>query len=460
MGLFGGNSKKIKELESQVTELKAAKTVNPNTILFNDAYAVFSGGSPKSNIDNGYLGADDVYSIIRKIARTAAMIPLYVYQVKDEKALKEYEFHTKQQDFSPQGLLKNRVLRTKALEAVPEDNELQSLLDKPNSVYSKTEFREGVYAFRLATGNTYIYLDLLELGPNKGKPAEMHLMPSQYTRPIVTRTFPRQITGYQMDMTTIEKFTPEEVMQIRYFNPQFTYNGDELIGLSPLRAGSKILDRQKSEVDYSVSSFQNAGATGIVTREDYEESRDPAFGAMKSDYYAETSGTKNAKKSFFTGGKWNYIQIGLSPVDMDLLASEVKTFKRLCNLYGVSDILFNNGDASTESNVKEMVKALYTNAALPEVYAFRDGLNSKVTPLFNKKGVKYFIDCDITSISELQEDMKRMAEIFNNLPIMIPNLIMEAFGYGKSTDTNMDKVFVKAGYTELDNLANVPDITE
>jgi len=173
---------------------------------------------------------------------------------------------------------------------------------------------------------------------------------------------------------------------------------------------------------------------------------------MKDDFYREGSGTRNARKILFTGGKWKYTQIGLGPVDMDVLNSEVRTFKKLCNLYGISDILFNSSDASTESNVIQMVKQLYTNAALPEVYAYRDAINSRITPSFNSKGVKYFVDCDISGIAELQEDMKKMADIYATLPVMNPSLISEAFGYGKSTDPNMDKWYIKTGYTDLESL--------
>ena len=261
-----------------------------------------------------------------------------------------------------------------------------------------------------------------------------------------------------MNMNGIIPFTVDEVLHLKYFNPNFTTAGDELVGLSPLRAGAKILTRQQSEVDYAVSSFQNNGARGIITREDYEDATDPNIGKMKADYYAETAGTNNAQKLFFTAGKWQYLDIGLSPVDMNLLESEIKTFKRLCNLYGVSDILFNNGEAATESNVKEMIKQLYTNAALPEVYAFRDLINNSLTAKYNDKGGKYFVDCDITGISELQDDMKAMAEIFSTLPIMVPNLILEAFNYGKMDDPMMDKVYVKTGYTDIESLNAVSDL--
>jgi len=228
--------------------------------------------------------------------------------------------------------------------------------------------------------------------------------------------------------------------------------GSELVGLSPLQAGSKRLTKQQSETDYSVNAFQNSGADVLVTREDYDDARDPSFGEMKSSYYSETTGVKNAKKAFFTAGKWEVHRMGLSPVDMELLKSENMTFKKLCNIYGVDDRLFNNDSTGSENSVDAMIKHLYTNAALPEVYAFRDAINTKITPLFNQKGVKYYVDCDITGIPELQDDLKKLAEIFSSLPIMIPNMIMEAFNYGKLDDQNMDKVYIKQGYQALDDL--------
>jgi len=413
---------------------------------------VYGAGSQLENITKGLLGSDDVYSIVRRIAKTAAGIPLLVYKIKDEGALKDYDYMSKQHNFTTRSVVQKQVLKTKALELVDAGNPLHQILDNPNPLYTASEFREGAYMFRLITGNTYIYAPLLELGPSAGQPGEMWLLPSQYTMPKVKQTWPKEVTGYVLNLGRPMDLAAEDVIHIRYFNPNFTLSGDELVGLSPLRAGSKVLARQLSETDYMVNSFQNSGISGMMAVEDADNMDSPDFGKMKSDFYAEASGTHNARKILFTGGKWKYHQIGLSPVDMDVLASEVRTFKKLCNLYGISDILFNNSDASTESNVIQMVKQLYTNAALPEVYAYRDAINSRITPSFNSKGVKYFVDCDISGIAELQEDMKKMADIYATLPVMNPSLISEAFGYGKSTDPNMDKWYIKTGYTDLESL--------
>lgn len=458
--LFGGMIKA--EVNAGVQKaMSAVSMMQAFNIL---SQPVYGPGNQLENITKGLLGSYDVYSIVRRIAKTAAGIPLYVYKVKDDGALKEYEYASKQHNFTTQSVVRKQLLKTKALELVDAANPLQVLIDTPNPIYTSAEHKEGAYMFRLLTGNTYLYAPLLELGPSAGQPGEMWLLPSQFTVPKLSNTWPRAIAGYQLNLGRPIDLSAEDVIHIRYFNPNFTLAGDELVGLSPLKAGSKLLDRQISETDYMVNAFQNSGISGAFANEsmDWDEKDVAGYGKMKSDFYSEASGTRNARKILFTGGKWKYHQIGLGPVDMDVLNSEVRTFKKLCNLYGISDILFNNSDASTESNVKEMVKQMYTNAALPEVYAYRDAINARITPAFNKKGAKYFVDCDISGIPELQEDMKLMADIFAALPIMCPNVINDAFGNGKSTDPLMDKWYIKTGYNAIDDLAAVdplPQIT-
>ncbi len=336
---------------------------------------------------------------------------------------------------------------------------MQTLLDNPNPVYSKTEFFEGAYTFRLITGNTYIHTPLLELGVNAGKPSEIWVLPSQWMSLHVSDTWPRTILAYRLQIASLITIPVEEVIQIRYFNPQYSYVGNELIGLSPLRAGSKILDRQAAETDYSVNAFQNSGISGIVSNENMrsEDIEQGALGKLKTDFYNEAAGVQNARKLLFSVGKITYTPIGLSPVDMEVLSSEIRTFKKLCNLFGVSDRLFNNDATGSEISVDIAYKDLYTNAVLPEIFALRDGLNKDLTPKFNTKGETYFIDADITGITELQDDMKDMAAVFSQLPIMNPGIIAKAFNWTyDAKDENMNKFFIKAGYTDLETALSGP----
>ena len=415
---------------------------------------VYDRYNQQQNVDR-YATLDDIYSVVRLIAKTAAMVPIRVYKVKDEKKFRQYFYSSKQHSYTSRSLIEKMILKDQALEEVPHNDELQMLLDNPNPLYSKTEFLEGFYSMRLVCGNAYIYKPTLEDGVNAGRTSELWLMPTQYTNPVITQTFPKEITGYELRLFGIVPVPKQDVLHSRYFNPQFTIMGDELIGLSPLQPLHRTAQRSKSENDFMVRGFQNAGAQGIVNFEGLEEGSTEALGKMKDDFYRDAGGTMNARKSLFHAGKTTFTQIGLGPVDMEVIKSQTVTFKKICNAYGVSDILFNNGEASTESNVNEMIKRLYTNAALPEVFAYRDMLNQSLSKAY---GNGYYIDADLTGITELQDDMKAMADIFAALPIMQPNLILEAFKYGKSEDPLMDKYYIKQGYSAIEDMQPVPDL--
>jgi hypothetical protein len=143
----------------------------------------------------------------------------------------------------------------------------------------------------------------------------------------------------------------------------------------------------------------------------------------------------------------------LKLADLEVAELSKIDFKKLCNAFGVSDILFNNDSSSTESNVKEQMKRLYTNTILPIAILVKDALNKSLVTDEN-----VIINYDLSGVTELQDDMKEKAAIFSQLPIMIPNDILEAFNYERQKDPLMDKVYVKNGYTLIEDLGVPQDL--
>ncbi len=91
--LFPATVKRVVEKTIKATPIVLMGNTNPTQYYaWVGGFPVYNQGDTIQNVDNGYVGSDDVYSIVRRIARTAAMIPLKVYRVKDEAALKRYEF--------------------------------------------------------------------------------------------------------------------------------------------------------------------------------------------------------------------------------------------------------------------------------------------------------------------------------------------------------------------------------
>ena len=75
------------------------------------------------------------------------------------------------------------------------------------------------------------------------------------------------------------------------------------------------------------------------------------------------------------GAKLGWVNMGLSPVDLQLLESEKITLRELCNVYGVNSALFNDPDNKTYNNMKEAKKEMLTQVVLPELVLIRDAFN-------------------------------------------------------------------------------------
>ena len=433
---------------------KAAKPLIGSTVM-KFGLPVYDRYNQELNV-NRYATLDDIYSITRLIAKTAAQVPLIVYRVKNQSKFIAYQQIAKSYDGSPQSFVRLKQLKEQALEEVQDNDPLKHLLDNPNPLYTKTEFLEGFFTMRLICGNAYIYKPTLEDGVNAGKATELWLMPTQYTNPVITQTFPKEITEYQLRLFGIVPIPKEDVLHSRYFNPQFTIMGDELIGLSPLQALHRNIQKSKSENDFQVSGFQNSGAQGVLSFEGLEESSIGSIGGMKKDYYAESTDTINARKTLWTNNKVVFTQMGLGPVDMQVIESMKATFKKFCNAYAISDRLFNNDATGSEISDKGARRGLYINAAIPEVYAYKDLINKHLAPAF---GEGYYVDCDITEITELQADMKALADSLAVMWWITPNEKREVQNFDVSTDPNMDKIVLPSGMQFIDDMQPVADLT-
>lgn len=466
--MFGLITKKSLGIKLAAYESMLQKALTFSGVQTIGGYPVYGMNTAIEGTEK-YCTVDDLYSIVKRITKTCKRIPLYVYAVKDGKKFGQYKVLSRQWEKSRKGWDNLLELKDASMEIIGEQDELQRLLDNPNELNSKDEFMEACYAFMLLSGNRYIWKEMITGGANNGKPLHLYNLPPNYMTLKIEQGFPAQIKGYELTLSGIKGFMPEEVIHSRYFNPRYDITGSELIGLSPVQAMNKTITQSSAERDYTNQSLQNAGAKGILVATEPQslpggkEKSVETLGKMKADLIRNIGpvwvgdSNRNAGNLGMLSGGWQYIPLGLSPADMEIIAQNKVTFQKMCNVLGVSDILFNNDTAATESNVKEMVKQLYTNAVLPEVHSLRDALNKDLTPLFKDK--KRHIDYDITDISELQEDTASIVTRFANAPAFRVDDMMEALGYGKTGQPGADVILVKQGYAPLEDIAmSIQDI--
>lgn len=403
-------------------------------------------------IQSGYQLSSAVYSIGTFISKKACAIPMKCYEIVDDGAAKAYkEINTK--DRSPKTLFNISKIRAKAFKEVQHDNPIQKLIDRPNRMDNPTLFYQTDILFRLMTGNAYWYAPSLDAGADKGKIVELFTMPAPFVLLYTPNAFPSEVLGYELIMNGVVLLKTTEVIHSRYANLYWTVDGQQHYGMSPLKAGARTLKRANDSETAAIAQLENGGPAVIIANKSVSADDFGAeqIGKSKQQFQREYAGVVNKAKVKMIAGDISVEQLGITPVEMDLIAGEQWNFAMLCNMYGVSDTLFNNHSSSTESNVKEMRKDSFTTAIIPERQIQADMFNSRIVPGYNVKGKKYFVDLDLSGIQELQPDMSSLATWLSTSWWVTPNEKREMQDFGKSADANMDKVWIPSGITTMDD---------
>lgn len=460
-------SKKVKQLQQQVKALQSL-TNQKLTAEINAAFSQrfdtvnYYPDYDSATITNKYATSDQVYAVINKVAETSAGIPVYVYLNKSEKNLKKLKTLTSRDFYSSKGIFDITVAQLKALEDAPENDELLRLIEKPNDYQSTTEFFTAAYCYYLLNGECFIYIEKLEDGGNAGKPYQLHILPPANITINVTRQYPQLITSFTFvvnGQVILKDIQPENMIHWKRFNPTVSLNGSHLRGLSPLRPGSMPVDRLAEADNRSMNQLKNGAVPGIVYDKSFngDELEQTTFDNQKKKFYDFITNAANQGAPFFVGSEKGYLPIGLSAADLKLIELQNIDFKRLCNIYKVSTILFNSDASSTESNVQQMVKQMITSACLPMVFSLVSKLNTALIPYYDGR---HYINADVSGITELQDNIKDMVEAFAAMPVPpTPRQMLETLNFEGGDEPWMDQHLIKSGYSFYEDI-NIPPVND
>ena len=446
---------------------KKINTLFP-TIPMNSQIAIergivtWQGADQRSFVDDGYVANDIVYSIIKLITDKAKIAPFHVYKVVDEKAAKKYKSLAAQKDINLKEL---ETLHKKAYELYTGDQRLNELLKYPNEEDCWSDLVEQWCGFKLITGNSFIYGKLIEAGNNQGKPFELFALPSQFMAIIANiNVFPPTRAGYQLYYGQMWSFDTKEILHDKYFNPQWGVTGGQLYGQSPLRAAAKNLTRSNEAKTASVASFQNGGPAGVLFMND--ERFDPTSGQAQAQALktavSQKGGSANFNSIAVSGYKVDWKQIGLSPVELNIIESEKWDLKALCNIYGVPSQLLNDSDSKTYNNQREGEKALTLRCAIPLLNALTENLNRKLHTDWGYKGTNLYVDYDISVYGELEANKSEQTAWLNTAWWISPKqkldiMNIEVPDYIPTEE--LEKLYIPTGLQTIDQFQplNIPD---
>lgn len=410
-------------------------------------------------VKDGYQANDIVYSAVSLVMDKIRVAPWSLYKVVDESSLKKYQaiigskFETK--DWS-----EAMRLRKKALEPMTSFNtrlgKLNDLLKWPNEDGTWNDLIADGAGFKMITGNETLWANMLDAGANQGIPHELINAPAQYMTPIATLGWPQRIIGWQLNNGFVKQFKREEILHLKMWNPDYDSRGSGLMGMSPLKPGSKTLTRNNAAKKAGSVQLDNNGTPGIAFIDDPivpASGREAQIAATRRVWANEHSGAEQFGKVAMSGYKMGYVSVGSTLKEMDLSGIESLDLRRIFNLWGVPSQLGNDPDNKTYNSLKEAEKALTTRGALPHLTSKRDHFNRKIQTDWGFKGVNVYADFDMSVYTELQEDQKGKWDWVSKLPVSSAYKL-ELMGMDVPEDPNMQVILVDGNLIPLADVIN------
>jgi HK97 family phage portal protein len=411
---------------------------------------IWTAPTTQNFIEKGLYLNSDLYSIISLIINKLAAAPIVTYEIKDEKAFKYYKAMS---SGTTSGAKYNtEKLRKKAMEEVSIP-ELDRILKKPNEFQSWDHFIKEVAAFRLITGNAYMYGSRRGDQPN-APIIGLYSLPAQYME-IISGGLNQPIKEYRLTYNGYDRIDAKNVGHVKNINLSYQAGtGNHLYGASPLRSAVRDLTTSNDGKQALLSMLQNMGARGILTGDGTVNiTREQAQG-LKEDYANNYQGANKAGDVIITPAKLSWIQMGMNAVDMSIIDTQKVILRSLCRVYGVDAKLLGDTEASTFNNVETAYKALINNVVRPLHIEIRDVLNNWLLPSYGQKNL--FIDFDYMAYPEMQDDMDKLVTQLSAAWWLTPNEKRAAMSYGNFEDSVMDQPFIPQGLMTLDEYKSEP----
>jgi HK97 family phage portal protein len=355
---------------------KARQTVN-QLVSFppNDPYRLFREESYKTETKRDFLELYEkhiwYYSSVYAISSSLAQIPLRLYAL-DRKGQRQGE-----------------VL----------DGVFYNLINRPNPFETYYDFIENLVSYLELTGDTYIEKN------HPTAPTQLYVLRPDF---VEVKTSAKNLVEeylYKPDGVPLARFSPKEIIHVRYFHPR-----SEVYGFSFTQASvqSAILDFEA--IKFQKKFFKQGGAIDKYITIKKELSPEE-YKRFKQEVLAEYSGTENAHKPMVLDNDGKLAAIG---VDFDkVMLKEQRDLNRdeIFSGAGVPPIMANLlAGKETYNNAQTQEKAFWQNTIIPKA--------RKVESKFNVElfwPIGFEVAFDFSGIVALQEDQLKKAQTAQTL---------------------------------------------
>jgi len=292
------------------------------------------------------------------------------------------------------------------------DHPVQALLRRPNPAQSGTDWWRARVIYLLLSGNSYDERvmgtrEIAEIWPLRPDRVSVVLgksgLPSAYDYKVSNKTvrFPAdEVTG------------DSDILHTSMFNPV-----SDVGGMSPVEAAAYAVDQHNAAMNWIQSLLQNSArpSGALVTHKDTSLS-DEEFARLKSEIETRYSGPENAGRPMLLEGGLDWKQMGLSPVDMEILRIKDSSARDISLAFGVPPLLLNIPGDNTYANYREARLGFYEDTILPFVNFLAVELSEWLSPVYGDIELRPNKD-KIEAIADKRKKLWEMADASGDLTL-------------------------------------------
>jgi len=243
---------------------------------------------------------------------------------------------------------------------------LANLLENPNKNQSQDQFLENLFGYRFLSGEGDVYGNDGNMG---GKFVELNVLPTHFLDIYGDPNDLYNVLGYKLMVAQGIDLPKDKVMMWKTWNPDFNATTrSHMRGVSPMRAAYSTLRMSNNAADASAMMAQNGGAKGAITPKPIG-SNVATFtveqaNMIKRAVNEDMNGIDNKGRINVLQTPWDYLNFGLSSVDMDLVKTMQMSMHQWCRVFGLPAVIFDT-DTSSYNNYQNAMRDLMTNTIIP-----------------------------------------------------------------------------------------------
>ena len=292
------------------------------------------------------------------------------------------------------------------------DHPMLDILSRPNPAQSGYDWWETRIGYLMLSGNIYDEAavsgrKLIELWPLR--PDRMTIRPS---RTGLARGYTYKVGQKEVEFAADPITGASLINHTKLFNPL-----DDYYGMSPIEAAAYGIDQHNEGVHWIQSLLQNsARPSGALVVPPDQAMSDQEYKNLKHEIENLYSGASNAGRPMLLENGLDWKQMGMSPVDMEILKAREMAARDISLAFGVPPLLLNIPGDNTYSNYREARLGFYEDTVIPLVHSQIAALNRFLSPYF--PGATLLIDMDsIEAVAEKRMKQWAMADASDDITL-------------------------------------------